>query len=358
MLDCEAALARACAAQGLIPYAAGEAIAGTCATAALDPALIGAQAARTASPVIPLVDALRELVGEANAGYVHLGATSQDVLDTAAMLVARRALAVLLADSRGAGDAAAALALAHRTTPMTGRTLLQDALPTSFGLRAACWLSGLEESAALLERVGDTRLAVQMGGPVGARPPAVAERVAVELGLGAPTLPWQTIRVRIAELAGGLGSLAGVCGKIARDITLLAADEVGEVREGGGPDRGGSSAMAHKRNPVAAVSVLACATRTPGLVATLLAAMVQEHERAAGSWQAEWGTLSELIALTGSAVAWTRELLEQLEVVPQRMLDNLARLAAAGVSEAAQPLEHLDGAGELVDRALAARRAR
>jgi len=358
MLDCEAALARASASEGLIPEDAAQAIVAACTEGQFDPAVIGQQAAASATPVIPLVSALREQVGAAYAPYVHLGATSQDIIDSAAMLIAKRALLPLLADARAAADAAAVLADVHRVTPMAGRTLLQDALPTSFGLRAAGWLIGIEEAAARLAEVAAKRLAVQMGGPVGSRPPQVAARVAAELGLAEPTLPWQAVRVRVAELAGALGALAGILGKVARDVTLLAADEVGEVRERTASGRGGSSAMPHKQNPVAAVSVIACANRVPGLVATLLATMLQEHERAAGSWQAEWGTLSELLGLVGSAAAWGRELLEGLEVVPERMRENLERLAAAGVSEAAAPLDHLEGAGELIDRALAAREPR
>jgi 3-carboxy-cis,cis-muconate cycloisomerase len=186
-----------------------------------------------------------------------------------------------------------------------------------------------------------------MGGPVGGRSPAIAARVAADLGLGAPVVSWQAIRVRPASLAASLGALAGVLGKIARDVTLLAQQEVGEAREGGDPDRGGSSAMAHKRNPVGAVSVLACVQRTPGLVATALAAMEQEHERAAGGWQAEWGVHTELLGLTASAAAWGRELLEQLQVDAERMRANLAASPAA---EAPLP----EGADELVERALAA----
>lgn len=176
-------------------------------------------------------------------------------------------------------------------------------------------------------------LAVQMGGAVGSRDPAVAAAVAAELGLAAPTLPWHTIGARPASLAAALGTLAGVLAKVARDVTLLAQDEIGELREGGDPERGGSTAMAHKRNPVAAVSVIACTKRVPGLVATMFACMEQEHERAGGAWQAEWGTLAELLSLTGSATSWAKELLERLEVDRGRMLENLARLAAAGVAE-------------------------
>jgi 3-carboxy-cis,cis-muconate cycloisomerase len=354
MLDVEAALARACALEGEIPADAANAIASACDSDAFDVGEIGAAAGDSATPVVALVAALRALVGEPWAGYVHHGATSQDILDTAEMLLASRCLIPLLDDARASADAAAALARAHRQTPMAGRTLLQQALPTSFGLRAAGWLSGIDEAIARLADVVETRLAVQMAGPVGSRPPAIARLVAAELGLAEPTLPWSTIRVRIAELAGALGTLAGVLGKIARDVTLLSQNEVGELREGARPGRGGSSAMAHKRNPVAAISVLACTNRVPGLVATLLAAMVQEHERAAGAWQSEWGTLSELLTLTGSSAAWARELLENLEVVPERMQENLARLAADGVAEAAAPLEHLAGAAILIERALEA----
>ena len=175
-----------------------------------------------------------------------------------------------------------------------------------------------------LRQVRDSDLAVQMGGPVGARAPAVAAHVAAELGLAEPVMPWQAIRLRPVTLASALGAFCGVLAKIARDVTLLAQQEEGEVQEGGGPERGGSSAMAHKRNPVGAVSVLACAKRTPGLVATALAAMEQEHERAAGAWQAEWGTYTELLGLTGSATAWARELLENLIVHPDLMQANLA----------------------------------
>jgi 3-carboxy-cis,cis-muconate cycloisomerase len=188
-----------------------------------------------------------------------------------------------------------------------------------------------------------------MGGPVGARSPAVAARVAAELGLAEPVMPWHAIRLRPVTLACALGAFCGVLAKIARDVTLLAQQEEGEVEEGGGPERGGSSAMAHKRNPVAAVSVLACAKRTPGLVATALAAMEQEHERAAGAWQAEWGTLTELLMLTGSAAAWARELLENLTVDAARMRANLDAAATAG-----DPIPA--GAGMLIDRALEAHR--
>jgi 3-carboxy-cis,cis-muconate cycloisomerase len=357
MLEVEAALARACAAERLIPERSALQIAAACVPERFDLAAIGAEAGEHATPVVPLVAALRAAVGEDVRAHVHAGATSQDVLDTALMLLAHRALGPLLEDAAAGADAAAGLADAHRLTAMTGRTLLQQALPVSFGLRAAGWLSGIDSARGRLLEVRSSELAVQMGGPVGARGPAVAARVAAELGLAEPVMPWHTIRVRPAALAGALGTLAGVLGKVARDVTLLAQQEVGEAAEGGDQSRGGSSAMSHKRNPVAAVSVLACVKRVPGLVATVLATMESEHERAAGAWQAEWGVHTELLGLVGSATAWTRELLEELRVDPGRMAENLQRLAAAGVPEAAAAGEHLDGAGELIDRALAAHRA-
>jgi len=288
----------------------------------IDLAQLAREAADHVSPVVPLS---RHFAG------THDGATSQDIIDTAMMLVAQRARGPLLDDARAAADAAAALARQHRATPIMGRTLLQDAVPTSFGLKAAGWMAAVDEAAAAIEAVP---LAVQMGGPVGRRDPAVAARVARELDLDDPILPWHTNRLRPVALAAALGALGGVLGKIARDVTLMA-----EVREGV-RGRGGSSAMAHKRNPVAAVSALACTRRLPGLVATMLAAMEQEHERAAGAWQSEWGTVTDLLRLTGSAAAWVRDLLEHLEVDADAM-----RAGAGGEVD-------LGAAPQLVDRAL------
>ncbi len=352
MLEVEAALARACENEGLIPPGSAAAIAAACEPTGFDLARLARDGGEQASVVVPLLAALRARLGDPVSEYVHLGATSQDVFDTAAMLLARRALEPLLSDVSATAAIAATLADRYRSIATAGRTLLQQALPTSFGLRAAGWMVGLDFARTRLRDVRTRVLAVQMGGPVGARSPAIARLVAAELGLAEPPLAWHTDRTREAELAGALGTLAGALAKIGRDVTLLAQDEVGELREAGGGGRGRSSAMAHKRNPVAAVSVLACAKRVPGLVATILASMEQEHERAAGAWQAEWGTLSELLSLTGSAAAWGRELLDGLEVDPARMRENLARLGAARVSEALEP--DLAAVGELIDRALAA----
>ena len=328
MLDFEAALARALAAGGLIPAEHAEQIAVACRAERFDAAEIGAEAAATGNPAAPLARALRAAVDGAAADEVHRGATSQDVLDTAAMLVAQRALAPLLADLAAGADAAAALAAAHKDTPMAGRTLMQQAVPTTFGLKAAGWLVALDAAAARLEQVRDTRLAVQFGGAAGTLASLgtdgveVAGALARELGLAEPVVPWHSDRTRPAELAGALGAACGVVAKVAQDVVLLSQTEVAEVREGG-DGRGGSSTMPHKRNPVAAVSAQACARQAPGLVSTLLAAMAHEHERAAGAWHAEWRPLCELLRASGSAAAWLRDCLEHLEVDAARMRANL-----------------------------------
>jgi 3-carboxy-cis,cis-muconate cycloisomerase len=328
MLDVEAALARANALEGEIPPAAADEVVAACDASQYDLAALGREAAASVSPVVPLAAALRERSNR----HAHHGATSQDVLDTATMLLACRALSAIVADAGAAADAAARLAAAHRHTPAMARTLLQPALPTSFGLKCAGWLIGIDEALGALATVREDALAVQMGGPVGHRDPAVASHVAAELGLAQPVLPWHADRTRPAALAAALGVLAGALAKVARDVTLLAQGEVAEVREGGAGGR--SSAMAHKRNPAAAVSVLACAQRVPGLVATVLAGMAQEHERAAGAWQAEWGTITDALRLTGSAAAWARELLEHLEVDVERMRANLVGEPDLGASAA------------------------
>ena len=254
------------------------------------------------------------------------------------MVVARRALEPLLADLDAAAAAAAELAERHRDTPQAGRTLLQQALPVTFGLRAAGWLAGLGEAAARLRELRRRGLAVQLGGGAGTLAalgpdgPAVVAALARRLELSEPPAPWQANRVRVAALAGALGAAAGAAGKVGADVALLAQTEVGEVAEGGGG--GGSSTLPQKRNPVAAVAARACAERTPGLVATLLATMPGELDRAAGAWQAEAPALSELLALTGSGVAAARNLLTGLEVFPERMRANLELTEGMIASEA------------------------
>jgi len=327
MLAAERALARAEARVGVIPAAAADAIAAACEPERFDVARLAEEGRLVANPVEPLVRALVAEAGEAGR-WVHWGATSQDVLDTAAMLVARGALAVILEEVDGVADGCAALAEAHRATPMAGRTVLQQAVPTTFGLVAAGWLTSVLDVGARLETVRNERLAAQLGGAggtlaaLGPDGPAVARAFADEVGLPEPPLPWHTLRVRVAELGAALDVAAGALAKVALDITLLAQTEVGEVAEGHG---GGSSAMPQKRNPVGAVLTSACARTVHGHASVLVSGLPQEHQRAAGAWQAEWLALSGALAFTGGAAASLRETLAELEVRPERMAQNLAR---------------------------------
>lgn len=328
MLDAEAALARAQAETGVILPGHADAIAAACRADLYDLREIGSAATGIGNPVAPLVRALTARVDGAAAGSVHRGATSQDIVDTAAMLIARRALDALLVDLWACTDALAALAEQHACTPQVGRSLLQQALPITFGLTAACWLSALDAAAERLERIRDRRLAAQLGGAVGTLAslgeagPQVLAAYAGQLDLVVPELPWHTERSRIGELAGALGTLAGAVAKIGRDITLLAQTEVGEVGEIAA-DVGGSSTLPHKRNPIAAVAACAAAAQAPGLVATLLATVDHEHQRAAGGWHAEWHPFTELLRSTGSAVHWLRTSLSRLRIHPGRMRHNL-----------------------------------
>ena len=326
MLDFESALAEASADAGLFERAHADRIARTCREAYFDLAELGARAAATGNPAAPLVRELTAKVGGEAAAFVHFGATSQDVLDTAAMLVAVRALKALRPDLRACADLAASFAETHSRTVQAGRTLLQQALPVTFGLVAAGWLAGLDAAGARLDA---QRPAVQLGGAtgtlasLGAHGPAVVAALAARLELAEPALPWHTERSRVTDLASALGQACGTVSGIARAIVLLAQTEVAEVREVGPGGSGGSSTMPHKRNPVAAVAADACARQAPGLVAALLGSAAHEHQRAAGAWHAEWRPFAELLRSTGSAVHWLRTSLERLEVDPGRMRANL-----------------------------------
>jgi 3-carboxy-cis,cis-muconate cycloisomerase len=349
MLDFEAALARATQ-----PADVAGAIAAACRAERFDAEELGVAAMPTGNPAAPLVRALADAVGGPAGARVHRGATSQDVIDTAAMLVAKRAREPLLADLRGAADAAAGLAAAHRDTPMAGRTLLQQAVPTTFGLKAAGWMVALDASC---ERLAGVELAVQLGGAAGTLAAlddgiAAIAKLATELDLAEPVLPWHTDRTRIAALAGALAAACGAVGKVARDLALLAQTEVGEAADGA-PGRGGSSAMPHKRNPVAAVAAAACAAQAPGLQAILGAAMAHEHERAAGAWHAEWAPLRELLVATGSAAAWLRDALENLRVDPARMRENLGLTGGLLLAERVAAALDVPNARELVEEAAA-----
>jgi 3-carboxy-cis,cis-muconate cycloisomerase len=287
-----------------------------------------------ASPVVPLARALR---GRDPAA--HDGATSQDILDTAAMLVSRSARESILSELDDAAAAAGALAETHRSTMIAARTLMQQAVPTTFGLKAAGWLVALFDAR---QQLADVRLPAQLGGPGGTMDPEVTARLASELGLDEPVVPWHVHRAPVADLGAALRAAATACGKTALDVVLLAQTEVGEVAEGSG---GGSSSMPHKRNAAAAVLARACA-RLAHANAALLGAGEYEHERAAGAWQAEWPALSAALAYTGGAAAAVRRSLEGLEIDAERMRTNLAVEGDTGA------------AGKLVDRALAHYRRR
>jgi 3-carboxy-cis,cis-muconate cycloisomerase len=330
MLDTEAALARALERAGLAPAGAGAAVTAVAIADNFDVAEIGRAAVLIGNPVSALVRALSAAVPPDAREAVHRGATSQDIIDTAVMLLARRGIHAIDADLRAAAERAADLARQHAETVMAGRTLLQQAVPVTFGLVAAGWLTAIDEARQELDRVRVTRLAVQFGGAAGTLAslgdagPAVAALLAAELGLPDPVLPWHTDRQRIIQLAAALAGVCAAAGLVARNVTLLAQTEVAEVAEGGGePGQGGSSAMPHKRNPVVSVLILGCTRRVPGLLATLTAAAEQEHQRAAGAWHSEWETVSELLRLTGSASSWLVRLLGGLRPDPARMRANL-----------------------------------
>jgi 3-carboxy-cis,cis-muconate cycloisomerase len=273
------------------------------------------------------VRALAGSVGDEAARYVHRGATSQDIVDTAAMLVSRRALALVLAEADDVATAAAALASDHRNTLMVARTILQHSVPTTFGVKAAGWLTAVVEARNRLEEVSRERLAAQLGGAAGTLAGfgdsglALLDLYAAELELPAPTLPWHTNRTRIAELGAALAATAGVASKIALDLVLLAQTEVAEVAEGRGSGR--SSTMPQKRNPVGSTLARASARLAAAHASVLVGSLEQEHERAAGAWQAEWAALVGALAYTGGALHALAGALESLEVDGARMRENL-----------------------------------
>jgi 3-carboxy-cis,cis-muconate cycloisomerase len=332
MLDFEAALARAEAAAGVIPASAADTIAKSCRAESFDLAALAEAATRSGNLAIPLVKALTADVAKADADvarYVHWGATSQDVIDTASMLGLRAAIDALLSDIDRAIAGFAKLARQHRDTAMVARTWLQHALPMPFGLKLAEYAAALHRSRARLLRLRSEALALQFGGAAGTLAALgdnglhVAERLAQELKLPLPAAPWHTHRDRIAEAASVFAILAGTCGKIARDIQLMMQTDVAEAFEPAGEGRGGSSTMPHKRNPVAAATALAAATMAPNLAATIFASLVQDHERSAGPWHAEWPTLPMLLLVTSGALAATVDIAEGLEVDAARMRVNL-----------------------------------
>jgi 3-carboxy-cis,cis-muconate cycloisomerase len=332
MLDFESALARAQAGIGVIPQSAVAPIDAACRAESFDQAALAEAATRAGNLAIPLVKALTANVARADteaARYVHWGATSQDVIDTATMLALRAAIDALLADLDRAIAGFAGLARQHRDTAMVARTWLQHALPMPFGLKLAEYAAALDRSRMRLKRLRAEVLALQFGGAAGTlaalgdKGLVVAEKLAAELKLPLPEAPWHTHRDRIAEAASVFAILAGSCGKIARDVSLLMQTDVAEAFEPAGEGRGGSSTMPHKRNPVSCAAALAAATMAPNLAATIFAAGVQDHERSAGLWHAEWTTLPALQLVTSGALAAMVDIAEGLEVDAVRMRINL-----------------------------------
>ncbi|MGW2647885.1 3-carboxy-cis,cis-muconate cycloisomerase [Streptomyces sp. NPDC001393] len=339
LLDAEAALTRAQAALGLAPAEAAAAVTEAAAPERFDLRDLAARTPAGGNPVIPLVADLTRAVGEEYGPYVHRGATSQDIMDTATMLVAARTLGLVLAGLSRTERALAGLAAGHRETVMPGRTLTQHAVPTTFGLKAAGWRSLVLDARDRVTRVREA-LPAQLGGAAGtlaafraygARDAtALTAAYAREVGLAAPTLPWHTLRTPVADLAGCLAFATGALGKLAVDVLTLSRTEIGEVSEGSG---GGSSAMPHKANPVRATLLLATARRAPQLAATLYGSLAAEDERPAGAWHAEWEPLRDLLRLAGGAAAHAAELAEGLRVHPAAMRRNLGITRGLIVSE-------------------------
>lgn len=360
MLDAEVALAHASAEAGVVPADAAAEIERGAGSIAIDSLDLARRARASGNPVIPLVATLRRELPERGATWLHFGATSQDVLDTAAMLVADRASGLVDRDLQRLADACAGLAATHRGTLMLARTLLQPALPTTFGAKAAGWLLGVIDARRLLgEATG--RLAVSLGGAAGTlaafgeQGPAVVASLARRLGLAEPLLPWHTARQRVAALGGALATVAGTAAKLTGDVALLMQAEVAEAAE---PAPGGSSTLPHKRNPVAATLTAAAARHAAGLVGVLIGSVVAEHERPAGAWHAEWAPLSDLLALAGGAAAHAAEVVGGLAVDPAAMRANLDRVGPTLLSErivlTLTPRLGRDAAGAVVSGAAAA----
>jgi 3-carboxy-cis,cis-muconate cycloisomerase len=332
MLDFEAALARAETRAGFIPASAAPAIEAKCRAELYDMTVLARAAAQAGNLAIPLVKQLTVLVAQRDkdaARYVDWGATSQDAIDTGRVLQLRQALALISTELDLLAVVLGELVHKNRTTLVAARTWMQQALPTTFGLKVAGWLDAIDRHRARLSDTQERCLVLQFGGAVGtlaalgARGLEVASNLAKELQLPLPELPWHSHRDRMAEIATTLGLCMGTLGKIARDISLHAQTEVGEVFEPSADGRGGSSTMPHKRNPVTCAVVLSAAARVPPLLNTMLAALVQEQERGLGGWHAEWETLPDVVRLTAGALHHLTTTVSELEIDPERMRQNL-----------------------------------
>jgi 3-carboxy-cis,cis-muconate cycloisomerase len=363
MLRFEVALARAESRAGIIPRAAAEQIVQASAADGLDADALLRETASAGTPAIPLTKWLSGRLDEGARRYVHFGATSQDTIDTASVLQWRDGLGLLERGLLELAASCATLAERYRFTVMAGRTVMQQALPITFGLKAARWLALVVRQVERLRDVGTRVLLIQFGGAAGTLASLgggglrVAELLADELNLGVPDLPWHAERDRVAELAAALGVVAGAMAKVANDLLLLGQTEVGEASEGAAPGKGGSSAMPHKRNPVDAWTAISAARLAIAQVPTLLNGMVQENERAAGNWQAEWPALPDLFRHTAGAVSRLGSAMSTLEVHPERMRENLQQtrglLMAESLSTALASLLGREAAHALVQRLIA-----
>ncbi|RBH56033.1 MULTISPECIES: 3-carboxy-cis,cis-muconate cycloisomerase [Pseudomonas] len=343
MLDFEAALARAQASTGLIPQEVVGDIEAACSAQLFDVDALAVAIGNAGNSAIPLVKALGRKIAVANPTaerYVHMGATSQDVMDSGLVLQLRSAIALLEGDLERLADALAEQAARHANTPLAGRTWLQQATPVTLGMKIAGWLGAITRHRQRLAEVKPRLLCLQFGGASGSLAAlgdqafTVAEALADELSLHLPEQPWHTQRDRLVEFASLLGLIAGSLGKVGRDLSLLMQTEAGEVFEPAAPGKGGSSTMPHKRNPVAAAVMIGAATRAPGLVATMFSAMPQEHERSLGLWHAEWETLPELCCLVSGSLQQALQVVPGLEVDAGRMLQNLELTKGLVLAEA------------------------
>jgi 3-carboxy-cis,cis-muconate cycloisomerase len=345
LLDFEAALARAEARAGVIPASAAAPIAAHCRAELFNMEDLAQAAASAGNLAIPLIKRLTALVAASDNDaqrFVHWGATSQDAIDTGLVLQLRAALRLIETEFETFSTALAHLADAHRATPVAARTWMQQALPTTFGMKAAAWLDAVNRDRLRLANARRNAEVLQFGGAVGTlaslgdKGLQVAQALSEDLHLALPDLPWHTQRDRLAEVATALGIATGTLGKIARDISLHTQTEVAELFEPAAPGRGGSSTMPHKRNPITCAVVLSAATRVPGLVGTMLSSMIQEQERGLGGWHAEWETFPEIISLAAGALHHLTVTVSGLEVDAARMAANLELTNGLLFAEAVQ----------------------
>ena len=329
MLKVEAALAQSQAKQGLISQEAAQVIVGCCNPEMIDIEKLKSEIKLGGNAAIPLVKALTKVVKNNSfeaSKFVHLGATSQDIVDTATVLQIHdfvdwldKKLEILITELVRISEK-------YKNTVMVGRTLLQQARPITFGLKTALWLESIERSFARIQEMKKRLFVIQLSGAVGSQNANITDEICLtfsEILKLKKANSWQSERDNFNEFASKLGILVGTLGKIAKDVSLLMQTEVGEVFESAGEGKGGSSTMPHKRNPVTCAAILANATRTPHLVGSMLSSMSQEHERSAGLWHAEWEVLSEIMLLTGGSVEKSIDLIAGLEVDEKRMLRNI-----------------------------------